>query len=150
MEGIGSVLKNFQSAGGNTKLHSEAHVLADEMCRYFAEPTSGPGNRFGTYLGVVKRLGIARARAAFASMKSDVNNARNPRKLFMWLTGAPKDPLAPKTPKAPRRPVKKSVKSKTKNEIHASHTNPAQPKTPRKVHRGPAGRDNQARLPGLD
>lgn len=88
MEGIGSVLRRQPQPGGNKKLHSEAHVLADEMCRWFGEPVSGPGNRFGTYLGVVKRLGVGRARTIFAEVKSDVQNARNPRKLFMWLTSS--------------------------------------------------------------
>jgi hypothetical protein len=86
MEGIGSVLRRQPQPAANKKLHSEVHVLADEMCRWFGEPTSGPGNRFGTYLGVIKRLGVTRARTIFAEVKADVQNARNPRKLFMWLT----------------------------------------------------------------
>jgi hypothetical protein len=86
MEGIGRVIRKKVEKGANHRLHSEAHVLADEMIAYFGEP-----KKFGMYLGVIKRLGVARARSIFSAMKSDGGDIRNPRKFFMWLTSKKPD-----------------------------------------------------------
>ena len=84
MEGLGDLLKK-RTPTANKRLHSEAHVLADEMSAYFNER-----KKFGMYLGVIKRLGLAKARGIFAEIKSEASSVQSPRKLFMWLTKAPK------------------------------------------------------------
>jgi hypothetical protein len=81
MEGISGIIKRNAAIPPNKRLHSEAHVLADEMVQYFSER-----KKFGMYLGVIKRLGVARTRAIFASIKDQAATVENPRKLFMWLT----------------------------------------------------------------
>ncbi len=81
MEGLGDLIKKNEKRGANRRLHSEAHVLADEISAWFNEH-----KRFAMYLGVIKRLGVAKTRAIFATVKSDAARIENPRKLFMWLT----------------------------------------------------------------
>ena len=83
MEGIGGVIRKKAEAKPNLRLHSEAHALADEISSHFNER-----KRFGMYLGVINRIGVARARAIFADVKSDAN-VQNPRKMFMWLARKP-------------------------------------------------------------
>ncbi len=61
----------------NKRLHSEIHALADEFSAFFGER-----HLFARYLGVIKRVGAARARAIFAEVKQ--GGAREPRKLFFW------------------------------------------------------------------
>lgn len=85
MEGIGGVIKKRANVPANTRLHSEAHVLADEMSTYFNER-----GRFAMYLGVINRLGVPKARAIFAELKAESGAVQNPRKLFMWLAKNPK------------------------------------------------------------
>lgn len=95
MEGIRGVIKGSKSGQGvDKKLHSEAHVLADELSTYFAER-----KRFGMYLGIIKRLGIARVRAIFADLKSDTRHVDNPRKMFMWLISRKSDKKVDDKPK---------------------------------------------------
>lgn len=84
MEGIGGVIRKRSAAKENKRLHSEAHVLADEISSFFNER-----QRFGMYLGVINRLGVAKARAIFAEVKSEAGTIQNPRKLFMWLAKNP-------------------------------------------------------------
>jgi hypothetical protein len=84
MEGIGGVIRKKAEAKPNTRIHSEAHALADEISTHFNER-----RRFAMYLGVINRIGVAQARALFAEIKSE-GNAQNPRKLFMWLARKPK------------------------------------------------------------
>lgn len=84
MEGIGGIIRKKADAKPNARLHSEAHLLADEMCQFFSEK-----KRFGMYLGIIKRLGVPKARAIFAQFKSGEIAADNPRKMFMWLTRNP-------------------------------------------------------------
>lgn len=84
MEGLGDLLKK-RAPVANTRLHSDMHVLADEMSAYFNER-----KQFAMYLGVIKRLGVAKARALFSELKSEAATIQNPRKLFMWLAKNPK------------------------------------------------------------
>jgi hypothetical protein len=94
MEGIGGVIRKKADEKPNKRLHSDAHVLADEISSYFNER-----KLFGMYLGVIKRLGVPKARAIFSAVKSDMK-ADNPRKMFMWLARNPgEDPL--KNPEKP-------------------------------------------------
>lgn len=92
MEGLGDLLKKRPTTA-NKRLHSEMHVLADEMSVYFNER-----KRFAMYLGVIKRLGVPRARALFAELKAEAAHVQNPRKMFMWLSRqkAEDGPLAKK------------------------------------------------------
>lgn len=77
-------------------IHSDAHALAAEISAYFGER-----KKFGAYLSVIRRLGVPQARTAFASIKTEDVNVRNPRKFFMWLS---------KSEKKARPPAKKSGK----------------------------------------
>ena len=79
-------------------IHSPEHALAAEMSAFFGER-----KKFVVYLGIIRRIGLAQARATFSSMKSDDTNIRNPRKFFMWLSRVEK-----KKPKT--RPKKKPGK----------------------------------------
>jgi len=86
MEPIGGVIRKKAGDAPNKRLHSEAHVLADEISAYFNER-----KKFGMYLGVIKRVGVPKARALYAAIKSEGGNVRNPRRFFVWLTGEKKD-----------------------------------------------------------
>ena len=85
MEGIGGVIRKKAEAKPNARIHSEAHALADEITTTFNERKA-----FAMYLGVIKRIGVAKARAIFADVKADAN-VQNPRKMFMWLARNPKN-----------------------------------------------------------
>ncbi|HAZ16801.1 MAG: hypothetical protein A3H59_02680 [Candidatus Jacksonbacteria bacterium RIFCSPLOWO2_02_FULL_43_9] len=64
----------------SSKLHSEAHLLADEITRAWNEP-----KQFALYLGIIKRIGIARARSIFSDINQQAGLATTSRvKLFMW------------------------------------------------------------------
>lgn len=121
MEGIGGVIKRrsdqdkkkpasksghlpgieMPTARKEKYIHSAEHALAAEISAFFGER-----KKFAVYLGVIRRMGMARARTIFSSMKSDDSNIRNPRKFFMWLSRSePKKPMAPKKP-GKKRPGK--------------------------------------------
>jgi len=61
----------------NRRLHSEIHVLADEISSFFGER-----RLFARYLGVIKRIGVTKARTIFSEVKQ--SGAREPHKLFFW------------------------------------------------------------------
>ena len=97
MEGIKGVLKGKKpEKKADRYLHSEAHVLADEITTWMGEP-----KKFGMYLGVIKRMGVARVRAVFADLKSDTRHVENPRKMFMWLISQKRDMKEPEEPTKP-------------------------------------------------
>ena len=75
MEGIKNILAPKKER--NKNIHSEAHFLADEISTAFGER-----KMFAMYLGVIKRIGAARARQLFGEIKE--GNAREPGKLFIW------------------------------------------------------------------
>lgn len=85
MEGLGDLLKRSAAKERNSRLHSEAHALADEISAYFGER-----KKFAMYLGIIKRIGVPEARSLFARIRSEETGAEDPRKLFMWLTRARK------------------------------------------------------------
>ncbi|PLX26408.1 hypothetical protein C0581_04600 [Candidatus Parcubacteria bacterium] len=79
MDGIGDVLKKAPQKKQNKNIHSDVHYLADTISSTFGEK-----NRFGMYLGIIKRIGVGRARQVFAEIKdSDIDN---PGRLFVWKT----------------------------------------------------------------
>ena len=92
MEGLGDLIKKRAGASVNKRLHSEAHVLADEISEYFRER-----KRFAMYLGIIKRLGVSKTRSLFSQIKSEAATIQNPRKFFMWLARNP-DKEPPKGP----------------------------------------------------
>jgi len=87
MEGISDLLKKSAGKKENKNIHSEAHALADEISTYFGEK-----KRFGMYLGIIKRVGVAQARAHFSRIRSESANVKDPRKIFMWMTRKTKPP----------------------------------------------------------
>jgi len=96
MEGLKNLLRTKSPRRPNKNLHSDVHALADEISAFFGER-----NRFGMYLGAVKRLGIARARSIFSEVRQ--SNARDPLKLFFWKTREATKAAGP----APKKPRKK-------------------------------------------
>ncbi|MEY4722793.1 MAG: hypothetical protein RLZZ324_306 [Candidatus Parcubacteria bacterium] len=62
----------------NVKLHSEAHLLADEISTAFGER-----KRFAMYLGVINRVGPGEARRIFRELQLEAKG--NLGKLFMYL-----------------------------------------------------------------
>ena len=66
----------------NARIHSDIHALADEISASFGERA-----KFAMYLGVIKRIGVARARAIYADIKS--SDVREPGKLFFWRSRKP-------------------------------------------------------------
>lgn len=59
------------------QLHSEAHVLADELSCHFREP-----KKFAMYLGVTKKIGLRTCRRLFSEVRQ--SDAKEPAKLFMY------------------------------------------------------------------
>lgn len=83
--------RRLQGAKPNKHLHSPAHALADEISSAFGER-----KRFAMYLGVIKRVGVDKARQIYRQLEQD-GSADNRGKLFMYLCR--KEPKAP--PDAP-------------------------------------------------
>jgi hypothetical protein len=77
MEDLAKLIRERMVRGANRRLHSDFHALADEICRAFGER-----GKFAMYLGVIKRVGLARARAVWAEVRD--SKADDPKKLFMW------------------------------------------------------------------
>ncbi len=76
MDNITKILKQ-KTILKNKRLHSETHLLADEISVAFGER-----KQFAMYLGVIKRIGVNEARRIFAEIKQ--SDCRNPAKLFLW------------------------------------------------------------------
>ncbi len=72
------ITKRTEQAKPNKRLHSEAHVLADEISTAFGEK-----KRFGMYLGVINRVGVGHARRIFRQLQQDAKG--DLAKLFMYL-----------------------------------------------------------------
>jgi len=80
MDGIGKILKKAEEGNKpkpNKKIHSEAHYWADVISTAFGEK-----NKFGMYLGVIKKIGADRAQLIFNELKN--SNVKSPGKLFIW------------------------------------------------------------------
>lgn len=80
MERIKQLLASSLRHAPNKRLHSEIHALADEVSAFFGER-----KLFARYLGAIKRVGAAKARAIFSDVRQ--SDAREPRKLFFWKCG---------------------------------------------------------------
>ncbi len=72
------ITKRAEHVKPNKRLHSEAHVLADEISTAFGEK-----KRFGMYLGVINRVGAGKARQIFRQLQQE--NKGDLAKLFMFL-----------------------------------------------------------------
>lgn len=77
MDDISKLLKNKIQPKQNKNIHSDIHYWADIISSAFGEK-----KKFGMYLGVIKRIGVDRARQIFAEIKE--SNIDNPGKLFVW------------------------------------------------------------------
>ena len=80
MDGIGKILKKVDEGTKpkpNKNIHSEIHYWTDIISTTFGEK-----NRFGMYLGVIKKIGVERAKKIFFEIKE--SNVKSPGRLFMW------------------------------------------------------------------
>ncbi|MBT4120767.1 MAG: hypothetical protein HOA57_02465 [Candidatus Magasanikbacteria bacterium] len=79
MDGIGKILKKVDEhkPKQNKNIHSEAHYWADVISTAFGEK-----NKFGMYLGVIKKIGADRAQLIFNELKN--SNVKSPGRLFIW------------------------------------------------------------------
>jgi hypothetical protein len=77
---IAEILKTKQIRRKST-LHSDAHILAEEISTYCREP-----KRFALYLGVIKRIGTSRARAILRHIKENQWTIKNPARYFLAAT----------------------------------------------------------------
>lgn len=82
MDGIQNILIKVAKPQ-NKNIHSEEHYWADVISSAFGER-----KRFGMYLGVIKRIGAARARQIFGEIQE--SNCSSPGKLFIWKSKQPK------------------------------------------------------------
>ncbi len=66
----------------NPHLHSELHLLVDEVRQRFGETATKGVGSFSFYLGFFKRLGVAKVRRILAEViQAEVDH---PEKLFWW------------------------------------------------------------------
>jgi hypothetical protein len=79
MDTISDILKKNQNVKANKNIHSEIHYWADVISTAFGER-----KKFGLYLGIIKRVGVSRARQIFGEIQE--SNPDNPAKLFVWKT----------------------------------------------------------------
>ena len=85
MERIKGNIDRFKNKERNTHMHSEMHVLVDEMRNYFDEKSKKGKGSFGFYLGFIKRLTIPVARRLFAEVKE--TGCQGDGRLFWWKVG---------------------------------------------------------------
>lgn len=78
MDGIGQILTKT-AKNTNKNIHSEAHYWADVISGAFGEK-----KKFALYLGIIKRVGVEKAKQIFAEIQD--GNAASPAKLFLWRT----------------------------------------------------------------
>lgn len=67
----------------NKKLHSEMHVLIDDVRKSWGETAKIGVGSFAHYLGTFNRLGLPRVRQMLAETKE----SSNPKRLFWWMVG---------------------------------------------------------------
>lgn len=82
MEDLKLSFKQIQGKRPNPHLHSDIHLLVDEIRTLFSETAQkGPGS-FSFYLGFFKRLGAKKVRQILAETKE--SKVSYPAKLFWW------------------------------------------------------------------
>ncbi len=77
MDNISKILKKTAQPTTNKNIHSEIHYWTDIISTAFGER-----KKFGMYLGIIKRIGVDRAKQIFAEIQE--SNIKDPGKLFMW------------------------------------------------------------------
>ncbi len=78
MDDISDILKKTKpKKPQNKNIHSEVHYWTDVISSAFGER-----KKFGMYLGIIKRIGVTRARQIFSEIQD--SNVDNPGKLFVW------------------------------------------------------------------
>ncbi|MBU2542386.1 hypothetical protein KJ785_02400 [Patescibacteria group bacterium] len=77
MEDISKILKKNPQPKQNKNIHSEIHYWADIISTTFGER-----KKFGMYLGIIKRIGVDKAKQIFGEIKE--SNIKDPGKLFVW------------------------------------------------------------------
>ena len=82
MEEIGKSIKKMTPRGRNPHLHSELHLLVDEVRTLFGETATKGKGSFSFYLGFFKRLGVQKVRQILAEVKQ--SNAEDPKRLFWY------------------------------------------------------------------
>ncbi len=60
----------FKKVVVNKRLHSELHSFVDDLITYFGATEK---KKFGLWLGIIKRMGLARARTKFSELKQNYN-----------------------------------------------------------------------------
>ena len=104
MDDIKRILEGrLKGRAANKRLHSPAHVLADEISLAYGER-----KRFAMYLGVINRVGVETARGVFRRLQQEKAGENN-GKLFMYLCR--KEPSAPKADPAATAPADPSPKT---------------------------------------
>lgn len=78
-------LMNLKIPKKSTKMHSELHLLVDELRKEFGETAVKGRGSFGYYLGYFKRVGVPRIHRLKAELKQSVGNI--PKRLFWWHIG---------------------------------------------------------------
>jgi len=66
----------------NPHLHSDLHLLVDEVRQKFGETALKSKGSFSFYLGFFKRLGVQKVRRILAEVEQ--SDANDPKKLFWW------------------------------------------------------------------
>ncbi len=79
MDKISKIIKDtgITQPKQNKNIHSELHYWTDIISSAFGEK-----NKFGMYLGIIKRIGVGRARQIFAEIQE--SKIKNPGRLFVW------------------------------------------------------------------
>lgn len=66
----------------NPHLHSDLHLLVEEVRQKFGETATKGVGSFSFYLGFFKRLGVQKVRRILAEVEQA--NVDHPEKLFWW------------------------------------------------------------------
>ena len=77
MDNISHILKKETQKARNPHIHSDVHYWADVISSAFGER-----KKFAMYLGVIKRIGVQKARQIFGEIQE--SKPKNPGKLFVW------------------------------------------------------------------
>lgn len=82
MEDLSKSLKKIKIQKRNPHLHSDVHMLVDEVRNRFGETATKGKGSFAFYLGFFNRIGADRVRRILGEMEE--SGARDEKKLFWW------------------------------------------------------------------
>lgn len=81
-----NALERIKARTPTPGLHSDLHLVIDELRKEFGEVAKkGPGS-FGFYLAKLKPLGAAEVRLLYRLMRESYK-PRDPKRFFWWLVG---------------------------------------------------------------